>query len=280
MEAISRKKLTISWLNGGEVNLDGGAMFGVVPKPLWSKRYPPNDLNQVKTSTDPILIQKDGFHILVDAGIGKGRFTEKQKRNYGVTKESFVKEELEKLNLSTADIDFVIMTHLHFDHATGLTKNRNGIEIPFFENAIIIVSEVEWYEMKQPNIRSRNTYWEKNWKPIQDKVRTFVDEIEVIPGLKMIHTGGHSAGHSIVIVNHENEMFVHLADILPTHAHENVLWVTAYDDYPLQTISEKQKWKDFILKHDAWILFYHDYKYRAIKWDETGNLIDSIKRKG
>jgi glyoxylase-like metal-dependent hydrolase (beta-lactamase superfamily II) len=279
MERIERNGLSITWLNGGVTHMDGGAMFGVVPKPLWSKRYPHNDKNQIELRTDPFLIEKDGYRILVESGIGKGRLTDKQKRNFGVTEESSLEKDLEALNLSRKDIDFVLMTHMHFDHATGLVMDVDGEDVPVFDNAFIITSEVEWNEMKHPNIRSINTYWEKNWKAIESNVKTFQDEIEIIPGIRLIHTGGHSEGHSILVIEHEGETFLHLADIMPTEAHSNVLWVLAYDDYPITSIHEKERWKRLAREKEAYFLFYHDYKYRAIKWNKDGEIVDSIIRK-
>ncbi len=106
----------------GVTNLDGGAMFGVVPKALWSRKYPANEKNQIELLTDPILIQMDGKNILIEAGLGKGKLSEKQLRNFGVTAESNVEESLEYLGLNPEEIDYVLMTHLHNDHVGGLTK--------------------------------------------------------------------------------------------------------------------------------------------------------------
>ncbi|MFC0473209.1 MBL fold metallo-hydrolase [Halalkalibacter kiskunsagensis] len=278
MERLERKGLTITWLNGGVTHMDGGAMFGVVPKPLWSKKYPHNERNQIELRTDPMLIEKDGYRILVETGIGNGRLDDKQKRNYGVLEESSIEKDLATLNLTTDDIDIVIMTHFHFDHAAGLVKEVQEKDMPVFENAIIYASDVEWAEVREPNIRSKNTYWEKNWKAIQHQVKTFKKEKEVIPGLHLIHTGGHSQGHSIIVLHHEGETFVHLADIMPTHAHTNPLWVLAYDDYPITSINEKQKWQEYAKQKDAIYLFYHDYKYRAIKWNNQGSIVDFVER--
>ncbi|WP_100373810.1 YtnP family quorum-quenching lactonase [Bacillus sp. FJAT-45037] len=279
MEELLRDDLKMTWLQGGVTHMDGGAMFGVVPKPLWSQKYPHNESNQIELRADPILLEKDGKNILIEAGIGQGRFTEKQKRNYGIKEESTVEKDLEKLGITTGDIDIVLMTHMHFDHATGLAKEKNGELIPTFENATVYTSAIEWNEMRNPNIRSKNTYWEQNWKPIEHQVKTFEKEIEVIPGLRLIHTGGHSDGHSILVLEHQGETFVHLADIMPTHAHANPLWVLAYDDFPMDSIYSKEKWQKYAKEHDAWFFFYHDCKYRAVKWDENGQLVDSIERK-
>lgn len=279
MERLERDGLTITWLNGGVTHMDGGAMFGVVPKPLWSKKYPHNENNQIELRTDPMLIEKDGYRILVEAGIGNGRLNEKQKRNYGVLEESSVVEDLSVLGLTVKDIDMVLMTHLHFDHATGLVKEENGENRSLFENATIYTSDVEWKEMQQPNIRSKNTYWEQNWKPIESQVKTFTEQMEVVEGIRLIHTGGHSDGHAILVIEHQGETFMHLADIMPTHAHGNVLWVLAYDDYPMTSIKEKEKWLEYAKEQKAYFLFYHDFKYRALKWNDKGEITEAIERK-
>jgi glyoxylase-like metal-dependent hydrolase (beta-lactamase superfamily II) len=276
LNTLQLKTIKLTWLNGGVNNMDGGAMFGVVPKALWEKKYPCNEKNQIELRTDPILIQMDGINLLVDSGIGNGKLTEKQKRNYGANEESKVNESLEQLGLTTNDIHYVLMTHLHFDHACGLTTIKDGQYRSVFPKAKIIVNGVEWNEMRQPNIRSKATYWKENWEAIQEQVEVFEKEW-VLGSVKLIHTGGHSDGHSIIVIEEENEVVIHMADIMPTHAHQNVLWVMAYDDYPMNSIAAKQKWFQYGIDQQAWFTFYHDAFYRAIKWDQEGNIVDSLK---
>src|SRR5699024_3419156 len=199
MEQLIVGKATLTWLKGGVNFLDGGAMFGVVPKALWSRKYPVNDKNQIELRTDPILIQVDGKNFLVDSGMGNGKLNEKQLRNFGVLEESFLEESLGDLGLNVSDIDAVLMTHLHFDHACGLTKKSTDGYESVFPGVPIYTSEVEWQEMRHPNIRSVNTYWPMNWEPIVDQVKTFKDEVWITDELRMIHTGGHSDGHAILI---------------------------------------------------------------------------------
>ncbi|WP_449537290.1 YtnP family quorum-quenching lactonase [Ferdinandcohnia sp. Marseille-Q9671] len=278
MEQLTIGDITLTWLNGGVTNLDGGAMFGVVPKPLWSRKYPHNEKNQIELRTDPILVKAGSKNILIESGIGNQKLSDKLKRNFGVLEESSLDDSLSELGLTTKDIDLVLMTHLHFDHACGLTKWEHGKLVPTFENATIIASEVEWEEMRNPNIRSKSTYWKDNWEAIEDQVKTFSDKIEVVQGVTMIHTGGHSDGHSIILFESKNEKAIHMADIMPTHAHQNVLWVMAYDDYPMKSIEQKQKWMNVGTSEGAWYTFYHDAYYRAIKWDQNGEIIDSVKK--
>jgi glyoxylase-like metal-dependent hydrolase (beta-lactamase superfamily II) len=279
MESLKVGELTIHWLNGGVTHMDGGAMFGVVPKPLWSKKYAVNELNQIELRTDPLFFQYQGKNVLIESGIGKGKLNEKQKRNYGVHEESSLEASLNKLGKNPADIDIILMTHMHFDHACGLTRYEGEKLVSVFPNALVYTSKVEWDEMREPNIRSRNTYWKENWESISHQVRTFDDELEVLPGLRMVHTGGHSDGHSIIVLEHEGETFIHMADIMPTHAHKNPLWVLAYDDYPMTSIQAKDKWINEAIENEYWFLFYHDAVYRALKWSRDGKIIDQVPRR-
>jgi glyoxylase-like metal-dependent hydrolase (beta-lactamase superfamily II) len=279
METMKIGDITLTWLNGGETNLDGGAMFGVVPKPLWSRKYPSNENNQIEMRNDPILVQANGLNMLIDSGIGSGKFTDKQKRNYGIAGESQLVEDLAKLDISPNEINYILMTHLHFDHVCGLTKLVNEQPTSIFDHAEIITSQIEWDEMRNPNIRSKSTYWRENWKAISTQVRPFEKEKEIIEGVKMIHTGGHSDGHSIIVIENGGEQLIHMADIMPTHAHSNVLWVMAYDDYPMTSIFAKEKWMKYGLENHLWFSFYHDAYYRAVKWDETGKeIVAKVKR--
>ncbi len=279
MDTLKVGNVSLTWLSGGVTNLDGGAMFGVVPKALWSRKYPCNDKNQIELPTDPILIQTNGKNILVESGIGKGKLTEKQLKNYGVTRESELEASLQQLGLIPDMIDFVLMTHLHFDHACGLTRLENGNYVSTFPNAKIITSQVEWDEMRNPNIRSKATYWRENWEAIENQVEPFSETWSLDP-IRMYHTGGHSDGHSILIIEDSGEMAIHMADIMATHAHQNVLWVMAYDDYPMASIAAKQKWLPYGLEKNAWFTFYHDALYRAVKWGEDGQMVECIKREG
>ncbi|MGB2991153.1 MAG: MBL fold metallo-hydrolase [Paenisporosarcina sp.] len=278
MDQYTFHEMTLTWLNGGFTQLDGGSMFGVVPKGLWSKRYPANELNQIDLSTDPILIQFQGKTLLIDTGVGN-KMDERQLRNNGVRAQSQVEDSLASLGLLAEDIDFVLMTHMHADHASGLTKLENGQYISTFPNAKILLSTTEWNELRQPNIRSRNTYWKENWEAIQSQVETFETEREVLPGIRMIHTGGHSDGHSIIKLEQNGETIIHMADIMPTHAHQNPLWVLAYDDYPMTSVFAKEKIMAEALANGYSFIFYHDAVYRLIKWNETGKeIVEKLER--
>ncbi|MGG0275645.1 YtnP family quorum-quenching lactonase [Bacillus rhizoplanae] len=278
MEHLQIGDIQVTWLRGGNTYLDGGAMFGVVPKALWSRKYSHNDKNQINLRTDPLLLQTKDGNMLIDSGIGNNKMNEKMKRNQGVTEESSVEQSLAQLGLKAEDIQYILMTHLHFDHASGLTKWKGEKLVPTFPNAKIYVSQTEWDEMRNPNIRSRNTYWKENWEPIVHQVQLFTEEVNVTDEIRMVHTGGHSDGHAVVIAQSQNETLLHLADLMPTHAHQNVLWVMAYDDYPMTSIENKQKWMKYGTEQKAWFTFYHDAYYRAVKWDEEGRMVEKLER--
>ncbi|HCY2934498.1 TPA: MBL fold metallo-hydrolase, partial [Staphylococcus aureus] len=162
--------ISIHYLNGGNTKMDGGAMFGVVPKPLWSKQYNANERNQINLPTHPILIQTAQYNLIIDAGIGNGKLSEKQLRNFGVDEESHITADLANYNLTPKDIDYVLMTHMHFDHAAGLTDQAGHA---IFENAIHVVQQDEWHEFIAPNIRSKSTYWDKNKGDYSNKLILF-----------------------------------------------------------------------------------------------------------
>lgn len=279
MDTYNFHDMKLAWLDGGVNFLDGGTMFGVVPKALWSRKYEGDENNLIELRTDPIYISYEGKHILIDSGIGKGKLSDKLKRNLGVRAETKVEESLAELGLTPADIDLVLMTHMHNDHAAGLTGKVDDEFVSVFPNAEIHVSQVEWDETRNPNIRSQNTYWKENWEPVQHQVKTFEDKVEILPGIEMIHTGGHSDGHSIIKLTQNGDTILHMGDIMPTHAHSNPLWVLAFDDYPMTSIFAKEKLMKEALPNRYRFIFYHDAFYRLVQWDESGKEITaSVKR--
>lgn len=280
MQKFQFHDMALTWLDGGTTYLDGGTMFGVVPKVIWSKRYPANEKNQIELPTHPILIQYEGHNILIDSGLGAGKLTERQMRNLGVSQESRVEEDLAELGLTPEDIDTILMTHLHGDHAAGLTKWQGEELVSAFPNATIHVSAVEWNEMQHPNIRSRNTYWKENWEPITGQVETFEREKTLFDAVTLMHTGGHSDGHSVIKLQSGGDTILHMADIMPTHAHQNPLWVLAFDDYPMDSIYAKEKLMKEALANGYYFSFYHDAYYRILKWSEDGKeIVESLERK-
>ncbi len=265
------------WLNGGRFELDGGAMFGVVPKVLWQKKYAVNAENYISLTAWPILVKTPQALVLIETGLGN-KLTEKQKRIFRVCEEWAVVNELNALGIDREDIDFVVLTHFDFDHAGGAVMlDDSGKQRLTFPKAKYILQKKEWADVMNPNIRNINTYWPVNNELLRESelLELVEGDLEVVPGIKVVQTGGHNRGHQIVTMESAGEKALHLADLLPTHAHVNPLWVMAYDNFPMDSIAMKEKWIRAGVGDGVWFTFYHDATLLACRFEESGNLRES-----
>lgn len=262
--------MTFTWLDGATIQTDGGTLFGPVPRGLWGRYYPYNEKNQIPSVADPILVQYQQKNYLIDTGLGLDKASQKAKRNLGLYSEGNITDSLLELDLTREDIHGVMMTHMHNDHAGGLSFLDNGELKATFPNATIYVNEQEWTDVKNPNARTKNTYLKENWQPVQNQVVTFDKAIEIVPGILMEHTGGHSRGHSIIRFEQNEETLLHLADILLSFVHTNPLWVGGVDDYPMDSIAAKQRLMKEALDNQHRFLFYHDPFYRVVEYTKDG----------
>jgi glyoxylase-like metal-dependent hydrolase (beta-lactamase superfamily II) len=202
--------------------------------------------------------------------------TEKQKQISRVTKEWDIPQELQKLGFTRQDINYVILTHCDFDHAGGIVMyNAAGKEELTFPNAKHMVQKLEWEDALHPNIRSENTYWPQNFSKLKgtNNLQLVEGNFTVCEGVEVQLTGGHTRGHQIVRVQSNKEIAYHLADLLPTHVHFNPLWIMAYDNFPLDVISLKQKYETSGIRENAWFTFYHDPAMYACKFDIQGQVV-------
>lgn len=261
----------IRWLDGGSFELDGGAMFGVVPKVLWERRYPTSSGNNILLLAHPILIKTPEHLVLVETGLGN-KLTDKQKKIFNLRSPWKVPVRLRELGLSTTDIDYVVLTHCDFDHAGGLLSYEDDQLVPTFPEARYVIQRTEWEDVKNPNIRSRHTFWPVNFQGIEETGNLMLVEgaLELFPGITLKHTGGHNRGHQIIRIESNGEVAIYAGDLLPTHVHYNPLWVMSYDNYPLDTIRLKEEIEKEALRDNAWFLFYHDPFLRACKFNESG----------
>lgn len=272
-------EMTLTWLRGADKYTDAGTLFGPVPKAVWSRFYPTTDDGLMAELTDPILISYQGKQYLIDASLGTEKLDAKQRRNLGVLSENRVLESLASLDLSPEDIDVILMTHMHSDHAGGLTRIEGNQLVSTFPEATIYIQEIEWNEVRKPNARTRGTYLKENWEAIQPQVQTFSEEMEVVPGIELHHTGGHSNGHSIILLKQGEETMIHMADLVLTHVHRNPLWVAAVDDYPMDSIAAKTKWVNEAYANGYKFFFYHDQFYAVLQFDKTGQEVrECVKR--
>jgi glyoxylase-like metal-dependent hydrolase (beta-lactamase superfamily II) len=246
-------------LSDGFFSLDGGAMFGVVPKVLWHRRVPADDRNRIRMGMRPLLVRAGRLSVLIDAGIGD-KMTDKELDIYAVDRHEHLDHALAGAGLTAADIDVVIATHLHFDHAGGFTARVDGAVRPRFRRARYVVREGEWRDATHPHERNRASYFAENYVPLQEAgVVDFVREDgEVLPGLSVWRTGGHTMHHQIVKIESEGQTAVFVADLIPTTAHVDLPWIMAYDLYPMDTLAYKRQFLREAIEREYVIFFEHD----------------------
>jgi len=263
------------WLDGGLFELDGGTTFGPVPKVLWKQRYPCNDENYVPICSWPILVKTPDALLVIETGIGN-KLTGKQKQVFRVQEEWRVPDDLRALGIRREDIDVVILTHFDWDHSAGVVMQEEGRLSLTFPHARHILQEAEWHDVLHPNRRSSNTYWPVNYETLResDRLHLVNGEAEVVAGVKVVRTGGHTRGHQIVLLESRGEKAIHMGDLLPTHAHFNPLWLTAYDNFPLDSIRQKEFWNDYAVSERAWFVLYQDPFVVACQFDERGDMIE------
>jgi glyoxylase-like metal-dependent hydrolase (beta-lactamase superfamily II) len=268
----------IYWLSGGLFMMDGGAIFGVVPKLLWKDKYPCDEENFVKIAAWPLLIKTPDRNILIETGIGN-KLTDKQKRNFRVSEEWWLLDDLSDLGLGREDIDIVILTHYDFDHAGGVVIQENDGSLSVtFPRARHIIQQSEWEDVLNPNMRSKNTFWPVNNELMRgsDLLELIDGDMEPVDGIKLIRTGGHNRGHQIVRLESGGQVAWHLGDLMILHAHFKALWISAYDNYPLTSIEEKDRYMKEALSENAWFLFYHDPYIPACRFDEDGKVLEKV----
>ncbi len=264
----------IYWLNGGEFRLDGGTMFGAVPKVLWQKKCSADETNSIPLVNNVLLVRTPEQNIIIDTGLGN-RLTEKQCAIFQVTSPWTIPADLETLGLSRDDIDLVLLTHCDFDHASGIVMRSPAEEDELsFPRALHYVQKTEWEDVEQPCHRAQHTYWPENFDLLKKEgnLKIIDGDLEVSPGIRLRHTAGHTRGHQLVELTSCGETAVHLGDLFPTHVYTNPLWIMAYDNFPLEVIERKEEYFSHYRNLDSWFTFYHDPAIKACKLDEQGEI--------
>ena len=244
-----------------EFRLDGGAMFGVVPRNLWARVHPPDDQNRIRMNMNCLFIEADGERILIDTGIGE-KWSEKHRAMYGISRTRSLDQSLKAIaGVAATDITIVINTHLHFDHAGGNSIwNETGQAVPAFSNARYFISRAEYEHAESPHERDRASYFAENWQPVKDsgQVELKAAEYEVVPGLTMETHAGHNRSMQCARLARDGETLFGFADLVPTRAHVSYAWVMGYDLYPTETVDAKKKLLPQAARENWTCLFYHD----------------------
>jgi len=239
--------------------LDGGSMFGVIPKSLWQKAIPADENNLIAMVTNIFVLKAHGKNILFDIGLGD-TLSDREKKVYGTDGVSSLESGLGKFDLSPDDIDYVILTHLHTDHAGGAVRLDNGQYIPRFRNARYIVSRREWDVAMNPDERTGAVYIPDRLRPLQEagQVDFIEGDTELLDGIRAVHTGGHTEGHFALEMESEEQSVFYYADIFATTAHMPTAYIPATDILPLESMEAKRKALPKIVDTGVIMAFDHD----------------------
>jgi glyoxylase-like metal-dependent hydrolase (beta-lactamase superfamily II) len=245
--------------------LDGGAMFGVVPKPLWEKVAPPDERNRIRMAMRAWLVRGGGRTVLIDAGCGD-KLDRKAADIYGLSRDYNLGHALADAGESPDSIDLVVASHLHFDHSGGFTKRAAiGRAEPRFPNARYSIRRGEWDDALHPHERNRASYFAENYVPLGEAgLVDFVDEDGTLaPHIAARRTGGHTRHHQIVTIDAGGRVAVFVADLLPTAAHLPLPFIMGYDLYPMDTLAFKRAFLREAVEREYLILFEHDPEIAA-----------------
>ncbi len=258
----------------GNFMVDGGAMFGVVPKSLWEKQYPANEKNLCNFSMRALLIVGEDRKILIDTGVGNKQ-DETFFGYYYLNGSDSLRDSLKKTGNTANDITDVVLTHLHFDHCGGAVEyNKAGKLTPAFKNARYWISRQQWEWAVNPNHREKASFLKENFIPIKEngQLEIIDSDFELIPGLELRLFSGHTNGQIIPFIKYNDKTIVYVADLIPTSAHIPLSWICAFDTKPLIAMDEKEEFLEKALSNDYTLFFEHDINVEccSLKMTEKG----------
>jgi glyoxylase-like metal-dependent hydrolase (beta-lactamase superfamily II) len=267
--------IEIHYLDGGNFRLDGGAMFGVVPKVLWEKKSPPDDKNRIRMRANSLLVRAHRKNIIVETGNGT-KWDPKPRAIYAIQDGDPLVESLARFDLQPNRIDLVVNTHLHFDHCGGNTRVIGDQIRPAFPNARYVVQRNELEHAMNPTERDRASYYPENFTPISKEGLWDLAEgdAEIIPGISVARIPGHNADIQAVIITGGTKTLAFVADLLPTRHHISLPWIMAYDLYPLQTLETKRRWLPRMVAGGWVVVFGHDPDIAAATLHERDGKIE------
>lgn len=247
-------------ISAGNFHCDGGALFGVIPKKLWSKQYPADADNFTKLALRCLLVDSGDRKILIEAGIGN-HYPEKHFENNGYKPGNHLEKSLHQNGYLVNEITDVFFTHLHWDHCTGAVKTENGRLAPVFPNANYWCSKTQWEHAKISNPREKAAYHTDilSFFAESGKLRLIESEGELFPGFSVRFYHGHTPGLAIPFIQAEEKTFVYTSDLVPTAANVPLLWIAAYDLEPVKTMNEKENFLTEAAAGNFILFFEHDF---------------------
>jgi len=267
--------IEVRYLDGGNFWLDGGAMFGVVPKVFWDKQSTPDAKNRIRLRANSLLVRAQGKTIVIETGNGT-KWDAKQRAIYGVQEGDSLMESLAENGVQPGEVDLVINTHLHFDHAGGNTRIEDGRAVPVFPRARYVLQRAELEHARTPTERDKASYFPENFEPITEAgLWDFVEgDAQILPGISVARIPGHNADIQAVLLSGGGKTLAFVADLLPTRHHIPLPWIMAYDLYPLQTLETKRKWVPRMKKENWMVVFGHDPDIAVARLHERGGKIE------
>lgn len=247
-------------ISAGDFHCDGGALFGVIPKVLWSKIYPVNESNFTQLTLRCLLVDQGDRKILIETGVGN-HYPDKYLQNNGVTSVNNLEKSLLEKGYSTKDITDVFFTHLHWDHCTGAVKNVNGKLELVFPNADMWSSLKQWDHSKVSNLREKAAFHTSVLDFIKDsgKLKLVEKEGELFPNLEVKFYDGHTPGQMIPFIKAGDKTYVYTSDLIPTAANIPLLWIAAYDLDPVKVMEEKEIFLNEVAEKNYVLFFEHDF---------------------
>jgi glyoxylase-like metal-dependent hydrolase (beta-lactamase superfamily II) len=272
IDRLQLGKFKVWGLRDGDFYLDGGAMFGVVPKTLWEKKCPADAANRIRLSLNSILIKTPRALILVETGIGT-KTDQKFSSIYCIQTKPGLVTSLSREGFRPEDVDFVINTHLHFDHCGGNTvRNDQGAVVPAYPRARYIIQKGEWEAAVNPNEREKSSYLAENFLPLRDYgLLELVDgDTTIAEGIEVVLAPGHTARHQSVKVQSQGKTLFYCGDMVPTASHIGLSYIMSYDLYPLDTLESRKKFYEQAIREDWILAFVHDPEHYFGKVKKTG----------